>query len=192
MSSAGLHDAIRTQGRPDAASAGKPTTLSSTITSGASSSMISVSRPSTYFAPSIRAGQVGAMNSSSWTAVGLRKTGAVSRMKSIQNWPGASSTVGLRPEPHQPLLEALGLERAGERLLDDEHDAMATRAQDLADADAVVGRPEGALREEDDGPRPIAHARIIAEPTRARAAALHGGTSSQVPPLGIGPPCAPS
>ena len=59
--------------------------------------MISVSRASTYFDPSISAPQVGAMNSSSWTIVGLRKTGAVSRMKSIQNWPGTSSTSGLGP-----------------------------------------------------------------------------------------------
>jgi hypothetical protein len=40
---------------------------------------------------------VGAMNSPSCSIVGLRKTGAVSRMKSFQNWPGASSTSGLGP-----------------------------------------------------------------------------------------------
>ena len=34
------------------------------------------------------------MNSRSWSIVGLRKTGAVSRMKSFQNWPGSSSTSG--------------------------------------------------------------------------------------------------
>jgi hypothetical protein len=97
LSSAGLHDAIRIQGLPDAASAGKATTLSSTMASGVSSSIIAASRSSTYFAPSIRALQVGAMNSSSWTIVGFRKTGAVSRMKSIQNCPGISSTSGLGP-----------------------------------------------------------------------------------------------
>ena len=43
-SSAGLHERMRTHGRPLAASAGKATTLSSQIASGCSSSMISVSR----------------------------------------------------------------------------------------------------------------------------------------------------
>ena len=42
--SSGLHETMRTQRRPLAASAGKETTLSSTITSGCSSSMISSSR----------------------------------------------------------------------------------------------------------------------------------------------------
>ena len=71
-------------------------------------------------------------------------------MKSIQNCPGASSCSGGGPEPHQPLLEAARLERAGERLLEDEHDAVAALAQHLADARAVVGRAVGALGEEDD------------------------------------------
>ena len=34
------------------------------------------------------------MNSDSCSAVDLRKTGAVSRMKSFQNWPGAYSVCG--------------------------------------------------------------------------------------------------
>ena len=34
------------------------------------------------------------MNPASWSIVGCRKTGAVSRMKSFQNWPGTSSTSG--------------------------------------------------------------------------------------------------
>ena len=59
--------------------------------------MISVSRASTNIAPSTRARQVGAMNSPSCSIVGFRKTGAVSRMKSIQNCPGTSSTSGLGP-----------------------------------------------------------------------------------------------
>jgi hypothetical protein len=76
---------IRTHGRPEAGSAGNDTTLSSTITSGWSSSMISTSRSSTYLAPSTSAWKVGAMKSPSCSMVGLRKTGAVSRMKSFQN-----------------------------------------------------------------------------------------------------------
>ena len=58
--------------------------------------------------------------------------------------------LGRRAEPHEALLEAARLERARERLLDDEHDAVPALAQHGADADAVVGRPVGALGEEDD------------------------------------------
>jgi len=85
---------MRTHGLPDATTAGKPTTLSSTITSGPTSSMISARRGSTYFDPSIRACHVGCMNDDSCSMVGLRNSGAVSRMKSFQNWPGCSSTSG--------------------------------------------------------------------------------------------------
>jgi hypothetical protein len=76
---------MRTQGRPLAAMAGKPTTLSSTMTSGTSSSKISFRRGSTKRAPSTRACQVGTMKPSSCSRVDLPKTGAVSRMKSFQN-----------------------------------------------------------------------------------------------------------
>ena len=61
------------------------TTLSSTMASGWSSSMISVRRGSTYFAPSMSACQVGAMKPASCSSVLWRKTGAVSRTKSFQN-----------------------------------------------------------------------------------------------------------
>ena len=67
------------------------------------------------------------MKPSSCSIVGLRNTGAVSRMKSFQNWPGSSSASGGGPSRISALLEALRLERAGERLLDDEHDAMPAR-----------------------------------------------------------------
>ncbi len=59
--------------------------------------MISRSRSSTYLAPSTSASNVGAMNSPSCSIVGLRNTGAVSRMKSFQNCPGSSSTSGGGP-----------------------------------------------------------------------------------------------
>ena len=135
-----------------AGSAGKATTLSSTITSGSTSPMISTRRSSTCLAPSTSAPKVGAMNPSSCSIVGRRKTGEVSRMKSFQNWPGSSSSsLRGRLQPHQPLLEALLLERAGEGLLDDEDDAVPAPAQHVADPDAVVGRSEGALGEEDEG-----------------------------------------
>ena len=56
-----------------------------------------------------------------------------------------------RRQPHQPLLEALRLERPLEGLLDDEDDAVAAAAEDVADPDAVVRRAVGPLGEEDDG-----------------------------------------
>ena len=90
------------------------------------------------------------MKPSSCSIVGLRKTGPVSRMKSFQNWPGSSSVSAGGLEPHQPLLEALLLERPRERLLDHEHDPVPALPQRLADADAVVRRPVGPLGEEDD------------------------------------------
>jgi hypothetical protein len=64
-----------------------------------------------------------------------------------------------RRESHRPLLEALSLERPRERLLHDEDDPVPAPAQHIADADAVVRRPEGALREED-------HHSHCAEPNR--------------------------
>ena len=90
------------------------------------------------------------MNSDSWSNVGLRKTGAVSRMKSFQNWPGFLLDLGRRPEPHQALLESLGLQVPREGLLDDEHDAVPALAQHLPDPDAVVRRAVRPLGEEDD------------------------------------------
>jgi hypothetical protein len=92
-----LHDTIRTHGRPQAGRAGKLGTLSSQITSGRSSAMISSRRGLTWRAPSTSACQVGWMNPVSCSMVGVRNTGAVSRMKSFQNWPGTSSTSGLGP-----------------------------------------------------------------------------------------------
>ena len=59
--------------------------------------------------------------------------------------------LGRRPEPHEPLLEALRLERARERLLDDEDHSVTSVAQDLPDPDAVVRRAECPLGKENDG-----------------------------------------
>jgi hypothetical protein len=53
-------------------------------------------------------------------------------------------------EPHQAFLEALLLERACKRLLDDEHDPVPALPERLPDADAVIRGPVGALREEDN------------------------------------------
>ena len=64
-----------------------------------------------------------------------------------------------RDEPNEALLEASRLERAGEGVFDDEHDAVAALAQHRSHADAVIGRPECPLGEKRDrchGQRSIA------------------------------------
>src|SRR5664279_5373339 len=79
--------------------------------------------------------------------------------------------LGRRAEAHQPLLEALRREPPGERLLDDEHDPVAARPQDVADPDAVVGRPEGALGKEHDRAT-VGHRRLGCHPSRWRGGGL--------------------
>ena len=74
-----------------------------------------------------------------------------------------------RGKTDQPFLEPLRLEGPRERLLHDEHDAVAPPAQDIRDPDAVVRRPEGPLRKEDDGS--LAHAGDTL--VRARGSANH-------------------
>ena len=73
-------------------------------------------------------------------------------------------------EPHEPLFESLGLERAGERLLDDEDNTVPAPSQNVADADAVVRRPERAFGEEDDR-RHSAHGPVRAPDVNREAAA---------------------
>ena len=132
------------------ATAGNETTLSSTMTSGRSSSKISRSRSSTYFEPSTSACHVGWMKPSSCSIVGLRNTGSGVADEVLPELARLLLRLGRRLEPHQPLLEALLLERAREGLLDHEHDPVPALPERLPDADAVVRRPVGALREEDD------------------------------------------
>ena len=55
-----------------------------------------------------------------------------------------------RRQSHRRLLEPLGLQRARERFLHDEHDPVPAFLQDVADADAVVRRPERPFGEEHD------------------------------------------
>ena len=67
--------------------------------------------------------------------------------------PELAGVLGLlrgRREPHQALLEPLLGERALERLLGDEHHAVPAAAEHVADPDAVVRRPVGALGKEGD------------------------------------------
>ena len=82
------------------------------------------------------------MNPASCSMVGLRNTGAVSRMKSFQNWPGASSTSGFGPSRISRSSNPRASSVPCERLLDDEDDPVPAGAQHVADADAVVGGPE--------------------------------------------------
>ena len=87
--------------------------------------------------------------------VGLRNSGEVSRMKSFQNWPASCSArpAGRRREVDEVLDEPERLEPAAPRRLGGEHHRVARFAEDVADADAVVGRAVGRLRHEQDGER---------------------------------------
>ena len=82
--------------------------------------------------------------------------------------------LGRRAEPHEPLLEALRLEAPGERLLDDEHDSMASLAQHLADPDAVVRRAVRALGEEHDRRHRarVSHGRLLLVKARSSVASV--------------------
>ena len=83
------------------------------------------------------------------SACGTR--GAVSRMKSFQNWPGSSSTSGGGPSRIRRSSKPF----ASRFPANDSSTMKTTRwprsAQHVADADAVVRRPERPLGEEDDG-----------------------------------------
>lgn len=67
--SSGLRETIRTNGTPAVVSAGKHTTLSSTITSGRTRSTISFSRGSQYRAPEISSSHTGLIQVSSCSMV---------------------------------------------------------------------------------------------------------------------------
>src|SRR5436309_114274 len=73
-----------------------------------------------------------------------------------------------RSEPHQPLLEALLLKAARERLLHDEHHAVAACAQHVADANAVVRRAKRALGEEGHGAHPGGDPNVSSQVENAR------------------------
>ena len=123
--SAGLQEAIRTQGISEVSSAGKLTTLSSTIRS----------RPQ-LFEDLVQA-VVDVLGAVDQRLEGGRDEGAElfdrrfaedRRRVADEVLPElARDFLGLRRrgQPHQPLLEPFLLERAGERLLDDEDDAVA-------------------------------------------------------------------
>src|SRR5690348_1622974 len=89
--SSGLQDTIRTNGTPPVTSAGKPTTLSSTMTSGLARSTIARSCSWQYLAPPMSSSQTGLIQVSSCSIVGLRNSGAVCATKSFQNCPASWS-----------------------------------------------------------------------------------------------------
>ena len=151
---------MRTNGLPAVSSAGKVMTLSSTMTSGRTRSMIAFSWGSQYLAPSISASQIGLVTVSSCSRVDLRYSGAVSRMKSFQNCPASCSSFGRRREVDQVLLESQGLQFALPGGLSGENDAVSALTKNVTDADAVVRRPVGTLRHEQDRERHHASLRL--------------------------------
>ena len=159
---------MRAHGRPLPAMAGKATTLSSTMRSGCEL-VEDLGQPRMDV---LRAVDEGLERRRDELAELLDGRLAEDRRGVADEVdPELAGDLGLgrrRAEAHQALLEALGLERPGERLLDDEHDPVATLAQHVADPDAVVGRAVGALGEEDDGAR-VRHValRIAGTPWRS-------------------------
>ena len=141
---------ILTHGAPWVSSAGKLLTLSSTMTSGSARSRIAWSCSWQYTAPSISEDQTGSMNVPSCSIVGLRNSGAVSATKSIQNWPASWSPSAGGERSTRSSSKPEGLELALPRRLGREHDAVPPPFEHLADADAVVRRPVGALGHEHD------------------------------------------
>src|SRR5256714_9270695 len=91
LTSSGLQDTIRTNGTPAVTRAGKPTTLSSTMTSGLARSTIARSWSWQYLAPTVSSSQTGLIHVPSCSIVGLRNSGAVWATKSFQNCPASWS-----------------------------------------------------------------------------------------------------
>ena len=140
--------------RRQVSSAGKATTLSSTTTSGRTRSRIvaqlrlAVPRAVDQRLPGRPDERLELLR------VGLRNSGAVSRMKSFQNAPASCSSglsVGRRGQVDQVLLEAERRQPAAPGRLGREHHPVPAAAQHVADADALVGRPVRRLRHEQDG-----------------------------------------
>ena len=92
------------------------------------------------------------MNDSSCSMVGLRNSGAVSAMKSVQNFAGVlvARALGGLGQIDEFLDEAERRELARPRTLGGEDDGVAAVAQDGGQADALVRRPVRRLRPEHD------------------------------------------
>jgi hypothetical protein len=79
-----LAETNRTHGAPASSTEGYPVTLSVHTTSGRMSSQISMIRPCEYCSPATSASQIGFVTVSICSIVGLRNSGAVTRMNSAQ------------------------------------------------------------------------------------------------------------
>ena len=96
--------------------------------------------------------------------------------------PGHLFLLGWRAEAHEALLEAARLERAGERLLEDEDDAVPALAQHGADARAVVGRPVARPRgRRRSSPSASAARPAIVMPMHDRASTAAGSEAMNAP-----------
>ena len=145
---------MRTNGTPAVVSAGKQLTLSSMITSGRCRSMICFNCGSQYIAPSIKCLPRRLHESAEL----IERRGAEHRL-GVADEVGPELTGGLlgrvggrrRREVDEILDEPERLEPAGPRCLGGEHHPVAVLAQQVADADAVVRRPVGTLRHEQEG-----------------------------------------
>ena len=146
-----MHETIRAHGRPDAWIAGKQTTLSShdhvglDLVEDLAQPVVDVARAVAERAP----GRLDELRE--LLDGGLAEDRRRLADEVLPELSGLLLDLGWRPEPHEPLLEALRLERARERLLDDEDHPVTAVAQDLPDPDAVVRRAECSLGKEDDG-----------------------------------------
>ena len=159
--SSGLQDMIRTYGASAVRRAGKPTTLSSTMTSGACLAMISRSCGSQNFGP-VDQRLPGRLHEGRQLVDGrlpeLRRRVADEVLPELAGILLRGVRRRRRGEVDEILDEPERLEAALPRCLRGEYDAVALPAQDVADADAVVRRAVGRLRHEQDGDRLRHHA----------------------------------
>ena len=151
FTSSGLHETIRAHGRPECVDRGKADDVvlddhvGLDLVEDLAQPVVDVARAVAERTPG-RLDELGELLDGGLAEDRRRLADEV-----LPELPGLLLDLGWRPEPHEPLLEALRLERARERLLDDEDHPVTAVAQDLPDPDAVVRRAEGSLRKEDDG-----------------------------------------
>jgi hypothetical protein len=141
---------MRTHGAPLVTTAGKPTTLSSTITSGRSSAKIASSRGLHILRTVDQLGPDRIDQSVELLDGRSAELGGGVPDEVLPELPGLFLGLGLGLEAHQAFLESLGLQGPGKGFLHHEHDPVAAVAQRVSDPDAIVRGPEGPFGEEDD------------------------------------------
>ena len=158
--SRGLQDTIRTNGTPAVTRAGKQTTLSSTMTSGRVRSMISsklrlaVLCAADELLPDRPHPRVQLLDR---RLAELGRGVADEILPELPGTLGSRSTGTRRRQVNKVFLKAKRLQPPLPGRLGREHDPVAAAAQNIADPDAVVGRPVRALGQEEDRQRPLAH-----------------------------------